>query len=422
MGTQVGRIEKEFVFKSLIDDQIPIEIHGNMKEFTGIILEIDEKQIIIQGKNLSMDDFEEGEEVRAFFYFKNNYHTFTSRVIKVEENNLVIKHPEGIYKNLQRKYERIKMPEGMFVYFTLKGKKVELNFPRSTSYQKVEEPKHSEEFDPARLDILISNFRKRMKVTVSENKITMFRDKIPRTYEEKVIVKTSKCLWIPSTEDDFPLKDPFPDERIVTKRDLIKFEETLGTPPYIITSKLGNILYEKIKAGIFSELYVPILYNEYIVGYIRLMNNMENKRRIKEPLIDFVWEFSKILCYSLKINGYFKVETTGEKRYEAPIIDMSASGLLFSHTAPELGNELHIHSDIEITVTIRNRKLKIGSRVMRKFNENNTWHFGVQFLRITPEDFRFLFEYLYGKPFLTEYENVWEGGAPPPPLEIFDDQ
>ena len=32
MGTQVGRIEKEFVFKALIDDAAPCDVHGMGKE------------------------------------------------------------------------------------------------------------------------------------------------------------------------------------------------------------------------------------------------------------------------------------------------------------------------------------------------------------------------------------------------------
>jgi hypothetical protein len=42
----------------------------------------------------------------------------------------------------------------------------------------------------------------------------------------------------------------------------------------------------------------------------------------------------------------------------------------------------------------------------------------VLFMRMQPEDFRFLFEHLYGKRFSEEYEGKWEGGAPPPPLDL----
>ncbi len=423
MGTQVGRIEKEFVFKTLIDEKIPIEIHGDKKEYTGIVIEADEEKIILEGKTKSLEDFTNGEEVRAFFYLKNNYHTFNATVIKNEGERLIITHPQGIYKNLQRKYERIKMPEGINVSFVLKGKKIELNFPKTSGYQSVEEPpKYSDNFDPKRLDKLVKEFKTKMGNIVNENKINMFREKVPRSYEEKLIVRTNKSLWIPSTEEDFPLKDPFSVETVIVKLDLIKYEESLGTPPYIITSKLANILYEKNKKGIYSELYTPILYNEYVVGYIYLMNNTENKKQIDKETVEYVVEFSKVLCYSLKINGYFKAETSGEKKFEAPIIDMSASGILFSHPSSTLGKELLIHTDIDLIIKIKNRTMKIGGRVMRKFKDGDMYYFGVQFLRITPEDFRFLFEYLYGKPFTPEYEDKWEGGAPPPPLDIFGDK
>ena len=33
MGTEVGRIEKEFVFKSLVDERAPCDLHGSRREY-----------------------------------------------------------------------------------------------------------------------------------------------------------------------------------------------------------------------------------------------------------------------------------------------------------------------------------------------------------------------------------------------------
>jgi hypothetical protein len=323
-----------------------------------------------------------------------------------------------VYKNLQRKYERVKLPEEIEVSFSLRGKKIELNFPKTERFRLVEVPEVSETFDPNLITSLVKGFRDKLGKTVSLNRITMLRDRMPRAWEEKVIVRLGKCLWIPASTDDFPAEDPFPDERIITKADLIHLEEEAGVPPHVILSKLGNILYEKSKKEVYSELFCPVLYNEYVVGYIHMANVGEKRDRISRDLVDQAYQFAKVLCWSLVRNGYFRAETLGERKFEAPIIDMSASGMLFAHTSPDLARELIIHTDLEVTIRVKGRTISIGARIMRKYKDAEAAYFGALFLRIQPEDLRFLFEYLYGKPFDEKYESVWEGGAPPPPVVL----
>jgi hypothetical protein len=418
MGTAVGRIEKEFVFKALIDDGTPCDVHGTGKEAKCRFSRVDEESLEMVPLEGSLSGFQTGEEVRVFFYLKNNYHTFSAKLIEASAERIVVQHPRGVYKNLQRKYERVKPSENLEVSFSLKGTKIDLNFPKSERFSEVEPPQTSTSFDSAKIQELVSAFRKKMTSLVSDNKILMMRDRLPRAWEEKVMVRLGKCLWIPSTEEDFPAKDPFPDERVITKGDLIRLEEESGAQPYVITGKLGNILYEKAKKDIGSELWCPILYNEYVVGYLHLWNNMVPKNRIGKDLVEYTWQFAKMLCYSLVTNGYFKAEKASERRYEAPIIDMSASGLLFAHNSGDLVRELLVHTDLDLSMRLGKRSFKVGARVMRKFRDAENTYFGVLFLRIDPDDFASLFEYLYGKPFDPLYEAVWEGGAPPPPLEM----
>ena len=177
-----------------------------------------------------------------------------------------------MYKNLQRKFERVRLAGAMDVSFSLHGTKVELNFPKSDRFSPVDPPEESSAFDPKRIDEVVQTFRTRMESLVSDSKIVMMRDRMPRTWEEKTIVRLGKCLWIPSTAEDFPGRDPFPDERVITKSELIKLEEEAGRRAHVITSKLGNILYEKTKKDIVAELWCPVLYNEYVVGYVHVWN------------------------------------------------------------------------------------------------------------------------------------------------------
>ncbi len=257
MGTEVGRIEKEFVFKSLVDEKAPCDLHGSRREYRCRFSAVETDTLTIAPDEGTLEGFSTGDEVRIFFYLKNNYHTFVSHVVEADASHVVVEHPQGVYKNLQRKFERVRVRNPVAVTFSLHGTKVELNFPKSDRYSPVEPPEADVTFDPKRIQEVVKAFRDKMETIASDNRIVMLRDKMPRAWEERTVVRLGKCLWIPSTAEDFPARDPFPDERVITKGELIKLEEEAGAQPYVITSKLGNILYEKTKKDIVSELWVP---------------------------------------------------------------------------------------------------------------------------------------------------------------------
>jgi len=424
MGVRVGRIVKEFVFKSLIEQNVELNIHGQRKEIAGSILEIKDEYLDVEIRSGDPNLFSVDESVQVYFLFQNNYHTFESVILEQSEDRVKLVHPEGVYKNPQRKNERVRISDRAEVFFTIKGQKVELNFPRSNRYTELSpEVLNSRiDFDYSSIKSLYQNFREKTQDEVSEARIIMMREKVLDKYEEKVMAATGKMLWIPSTEEDFPVNDPYPDERLITRRDLVKYEEALDRPPHVITSKLGNILYEKQKKQIHSELFCPILYDLYLVGYVYLCNREDRKEKISKDLLEYAYDFSRVLGYSLRLTGYFTSNESMERRYEAPIIDISASGLLFAHPRAGLSDNLLIHTDMEITVRFPERTMVIGSRVRRKFQDAERCYFGVQFLEVSQEDLNFLFEKLYSKPYSIEEENKWEGGAPPPPLDLFGEK
>jgi hypothetical protein len=421
MGIRVGRIVKEFVFKQLLEKNIELQVHGQRKKLVGTVVDIQEEYLQIRLSEGEPERFAKDEPVQVYFLIQNNYHTFESAILELGERLVRLSHPAAVYKNPQRKYERVRPQEQVEVFFTLKGQRVQLNFPkagRATS-PSPETISARPDFDFGSLKSLYSTFREKTAQATSQGRIVMLRDKIPERYEEKLITVTGKALWIPSTEEDFPAADPSGEDRIITRRELVRYEEALGRPAHVIISKLGNILYEKQKKGIHSELYCPVLHEVYIIGYLHLCNRDDRRHRIDKELLDWAWDFSRVLSYSLKLNGYFDAEGVGEHRYEAPIIDISAAGLLFAHHREELTRDLLVHTDMQLTLRFPDRHMTIGGRVRRRFQDASRCYFAVQFLQIKQEDLNYLFEKLYGKPYSLEEEDRWEGGTPPPPLDLF---
>ncbi|MCK5201731.1 MAG: PilZ domain-containing protein, partial [Spirochaetales bacterium] len=178
------------------------------------------------------------------------------------------------------------------------------------------------------------------------------------------------------------------------------------------------LLKKKRESGIFAELYTPVIYHEYAIGYIRLANNSTRKQAFTNKTLNFAREFARILAFSLEKQGYFSGAELKESKYLPEIIDISASGLLFTHPEKKLSEIMGLYGDLKLILKIGSRKMEMFSRVMRKYKANDIFFYGIQFLEIVPEDFRFLFDYVYGRPFSDDDDRLWEGGAEPPELNF----
>lgn len=408
MGIPVSRIEREFILKSLKEGKVALSIHGNKWELQSRLLLYNDTELRCEILNGDISLCREKDDVEVFFSFQNNHFTFNA-VIRNRAGSLIfLSHPEEIYKDANRGYRRIKMYEKTNISILLKQQRLELNFPRiSTMFPDVM-PELSGDFDPSSISRLLSSFKEKMIQSVSEHRIQMMRDRIPTSYEEQVMIKACKIIWIPSTEKDIPAFNPFPQDIIMTKADFIKYEEAQNIPGYNIEKRIKNFIFQKKIKGIHSEIFCPLYYLNYFVGYIYVCNKDELKHEISRELIEYIDQFSKVLSHSLKENGYFKTRTNiVETTFKAPIIDISASGLLFSHTSDELEKELDVFKELSVNFTINGKKLHLDSWVIRKFKDKNRFYFGIQFRKINPDDFCYLYEHLYNKPFRPQGKYVW---------------
>ena len=418
MGTAISRIEKEFILTNLDEKKITVKVHGDRKEHEGVVLNINEPEWIeFFNEDRTWEGFEKNENIRVFFSYYGHVMTFISKVMEVGET-LKVKYPEGIHKNLQRKYERVPPPKESSISFTVKETRVEMEFPRTEEFDPVEEPEIHGNLDTQDLNQLISIFREETQEQSDINKIIMFRGREPKILEERIIAATGKILYIESTRKGVPRGGVNEDSRIITEKYLFPTKKEDYILPELTAEQLRDYFKDRRSEGYDSIIYCPILYHQFAVGCIVL----ETRRNSKEPLdletLEYVFQFSKILAYSLKLNGYFSKSHEVMADYNTGVVDISASGLLFANPSKDLSLALTLYSDLEIDLKLGERRMKIGTRIMRKYTGKKTIFYGVQYLDIKPEDFRFLFDYVYGKEFRKYDDNMWEGGAEPPTLSF----
>lgn len=417
MGNTVSRIEKEFILNSVCDNGIPIRLSGNKKRTIGQLLSVDEEYIVLSSEESLSEYFAPGSGIRAYFSYFEHVMTFETTVRGFIDDSLKADFPRSIHKNLTRKFERVSPPPNVSITFEIQEAKIELAFPKTEEYNPAEPPEYSEEYDPADLESLVDVFSEKVKNKATINTITMFRERPPKGFEENLVVQTGKILFIPNTAGRFPENDYEMGGRIITRAMMLgpagNVDQQAGSQ-----DKLPEILAEKLKKGIKAEIYCPVIYHEYAVGIIYIAQRVGADAVFDHDLLDETHQFSKILAYSLKANGYFKEHERRSNQYSGDIIDISASGLLFANNSQALDEALALYADIDLGLSFDPRTMRIGARVMRKLHDAKMNYYGIQFMDIKPEDFRYVFEFVYGRGATSEDEDQWEGGAPPPKLKF----
>ncbi|MBI9106854.1 MAG: PilZ domain-containing protein [Spirochaetales bacterium] len=404
MGNTISRIEREFIIKALDDNKFPVMLHGLRKEVCVVILNYEDEEFIeVSSKDRNLYEFEKGEAVRLFFSYYGHVMTFNSKILSGNEDKLRLSYPELVLKNLQRKYERVHPPEGIDLSFTVDNVKVELTFPESGQFTRLEDYSGNDSFDISSLNTLIAEFRGIISSHCDIDRITMFRDREPETFEEKLVASTGRTFFMQSIYEGLNLPETSDDIPVIDKNHL-KPEE------------IEKLLSDMKKQGQYSVIYCPILYHEYTAGYIYLCN--KKNKKIEIDTLEYVYQFSKILAWVLNKNNYFSGGQTRAQEFNSQIIDISASGLMFTDNSENLSDVLSIYTDLNIELRIGQRRMPIFCRVMRKYHNKGRTFYGLQYMDIKPDDFRYLFEYVYGRVFTETDSSLWEGGSRPPTLEL----
>lgn len=417
MGTEMGRIEQEFILSNIIEKKLPVKLHLKKIEIEGIFLSMEDDSLIFSSSASAITEMAVGENIDFFFAFFSHTMTFRSNIIK-DGNPLKVTSPKHIYKNLKRKFVRVLPGEEIELSFTLENARIILDFPKTQEYESLEEDIYSDNFDITNLKELFQQFKSKAVSYADESEIVMLRGKNPDSFEEKIITDTGKSFFIPDTSISFPDRTRVNNEFAITED---FFLDKHGDEISIYDKNLRQLevhIKDKHKNGIYSELFTPVIYHEYVVSYIRLYNNKTENKPFTSKTLTFVKEFSRILAFALEKQGYFSGGELKESQFKPEIIDLSASGLLFTHPEKQLSEMLGMYGDLKLMLKIGPRKIEMFSRVMRKYKIKGIYFYGIQFLEIVPEDFRFLFDYVYGRPFSDDDDRFWEGGAEPPELNF----
>jgi hypothetical protein len=333
MISNISRIEKEFIFKFLIQNSIEIEIKSANHQTYAIIKEQNSHELKIEFiNNPNSKAFTLNSSLEIFFYFQNSFHVFKTQILKIKNKIAILKNPEHLTRNLQRKFNRVKIDGKYDLEFIISGELIKLNYPETRLSYYPNKPPIDADFHEIKIPDLIAKFNKKISTLVSFNKIRMIRNFKPTTLEERITINNGKILYIPNTFLDFPQKQISNNLQILVKGNWFDYEKLISqTPAYLINNKLSNFLNDLTLHHIFSKAIIPILYKKYVIGLIYLMNDTKKNTPISINILEYTNKFSRLLSYALKLSGYFKEEEKNIKKYEVPVQDLSPGGLGFEH-------------------------------------------------------------------------------------------
>jgi len=399
MIQNVSHVEKEFLLKSVIQNEHPVRFHGVSTAGTGILKDLTNTALSVLLLD-TIDDacFSVCERIIGYFDCHGKTYAFESIIRESNDRNIKLDVPEQLIRSLQRKYIRVKKPRDVQVLFRLPNEEITLSYPVCPEYISIDEIDIRTEFQGKTLQQVIKNFKDEISVLSSENTIIMFRTQKPAKFEEELISKTGKVLFIPSTSSTLPKSDPYPEGRIITEHIEEKFED----PNFFIDgSHFDKLLEEKRRSGISSEIWCPVVYYQYVVGYIYISNR--NGESFDIGMVDNLWDFSRILAWHLKETGYFSSETTEKQSvsHKPHILDMSPGGILFSLPKTEIRTPIHEGSVFSIDIKVRKRDepVSCSARVIRRFEDTDSITYGTGFVNLSAQNMMILYEALYKRPY-----------------------
>ncbi|MFP4067676.1 MAG: PilZ domain-containing protein [Spirochaetaceae bacterium] len=418
MSREVGRIEKEFILKNAIEKHLPVEVHFRTKRYGYVPSAMTEEELRLHPVGDTGIDARPGDEIAAFTRFRGQVITFKTTVLEQRGDALVLRQPTVLYRDLSRGFERILHPEGISVSFIVQGTRVELNYPASESYETVEEPSFDPGFDVTRISELLKTFRERAEQHAGDNKIVMFRERKPETFQERVIARSGKILILPFPRDDFVNLPRDARGRLLSQDEAIETEKRSGGEVFATLDAVTRIIKGLNDREIWEELYCPVLYREYVVGYLYLAKSGRDVTHFDSRAVEFVLQYSRVLAYALEVNGYFTKQPVKEEYGEAVLIDISGSGILFSYPAD--GPSLSLYEDVELRIHLENEEVPATARVMRKYRDSGRVYFGAQFLDIDTEGMDKLFDRLYGTRYRGEIDSIGLVDHEDPEAERFE--
>jgi hypothetical protein len=393
----VQGIEKEFILKALYNEQSPVRCIYNRVEYTLTIDKIAKSELSFK-PNQPVTGLSQGKKIDLTADYKGMSVVFVIEVSGVERDRFSAPIPDVIYKDLDRAYPRLIFPTDLQIKFSFL--KERYFFPISDDTEA--KPLAGDDLLPDDLkefNEITAKMSQWVKEMEGAYKLVLFKDAKLATLEEQIVAKTGKCLFLPSSAGRLPESDPDPKNRVITAALFIEYLKTIGILHNYFEAAMTQFIKTKQSKNIGADVWVPLRFKEYVIGYIHFWTTKPDAPPLAFDAVKTIYQYANSMVFILKEKAYFDAFILKDKFVAAQGVDISAGGVQFACSHPYITALLILDSELLIRLITPKRNVNLKARVLRRYDEKGFAYAGCHFFDPAPEDIRFLFEYIYGKPF-----------------------
>lgn len=416
MSTQIKRIEKEYFLSKLAAEQIPVIYIFNRQDYVLKVDKISTKEIEFVVEK-PIEGLVENKKINLMFDYKGLSISFSTEIKAVTEHVVTTTIPEVLYKNLARSNQRIAVPTDLQIKLMSLEDRYSLPFPKASAFEPLDTSAVLPGIDPQNFNAIVAKMMQEVKPYTDGCKIVYYNATVqPDKTEERIVAENGKILFIPSSGDQFP--ETFVSEkRFITKAIFKRYFESVGIGAGFLDQTLAQFLKAKEDEGILSALWIPFMFQEYVVGYIyvwrsnHIADEKVNKIPFSEEFAEKIYQYGKCIVFSLEKRGYFEAGRMKDRVINGKVADISASGLRFAVPNSFVFQSLQPGVELAVTLQAPQRTIDVKVKVRRRYKEGSLVYLGCSFIDITPDDSQFLFEFIYGKPANPAAENFLAGNV-----------
>jgi hypothetical protein len=403
MSTQIKRIEKEYFLSKLAGEQIPLLYIFNRHDYSFTVDKVGKEDMELITKE-PVEGLVTNKRLNLMFDYKGLIISFAVEVKAISERVITVTVPDVLYKNLDRSNSRVSVPADLNIELLSLEDRYSLPFPKSPVFETIDDSVLLPGVSSKDFNGIVAQISALANESADGYKLVYFNTKIkPETTEERLISENGKTLFIPSTLSKFTgIADTEERQKLLVTEEMFKrYLESIGIGAAFLDQTLERTLNTKNAEGILTEAWIPLIFQEYVVGYIyawrKAASAVPKNRLFDIALVEKLYQYGRCLVLSLKERGYFEAGRMKNRVINGKVIDISASGLRFA--VPNSFVFLALQAGVEVAVALEtpNRSVNAKMKIRRRYKEANLVYLGCSFLDMAPDDAQFLFDFIYGK-------------------------
>lgn len=393
MAREIGRIESEIILNRVERSKQEIVLQYVNIRFNVIVDSVVGARLQVRRTALSDGMLLVGRVVQLFFEYRGTKMTILPRVVRDWGGGrieLLIERPA--WCDISRGFERVYNDSSIIVAAVDHSHASLAEYPATIRVISEEEMAEYAKDLPTDTESLIKSFLNAVQEREAVVKIIMFREHPPQHLAEKVMAYLGRPVIIPYREEEWGGEATgtgvASDEAIADAIELLHL--SMHGAELTTEHRIPDVEATDI------QILVPIICTHYCVGYVLMSSPVLDVAQYRER-IEFMEHYGHALSYVLKRSGYFDALT----HYDLPppfrLVDVSSTGLRFSHTPnrDDYPQGAMILLAISLPLSHGRQTFMVGARVVNRTIRNDLHYVSVQFSTVDPAFSTAITGYLY---------------------------